>query len=258
MGREEHCKQISLVCVGSAPSVWATLGLLQLTVVCAFPVYTAQALLGYRPKQALHFMHFPGLSCSGSCSRVLRKCTDLAGRVFCALPRSKQLRRPGAWQAHCPRWCRSISVSQVCHESAVSGVLCVSSGELISGCNPPGRCQPSRSQEDMVSNWEPAHSLVEYAISGAEITPCLLALAVTHLPLCFWWGKGPVRSQLALLWYSLNPLFCEQARLHLMLELYIGSFSHFFLSLWLSHSLGCYLMLAPSDCPQGIQVWSLP
>ena len=38
----------------------------------------------------------------------------------------------------------------------------------------------------MVSNREPAHSLVEYAVSGAEITaaPCLLALAVAHLPLC--------------------------------------------------------------------------
>ena len=28
--------------------------------------------------------------------------------------------------------------------SAISGVPCVSSGELISGCDPPGRCQPSR------------------------------------------------------------------------------------------------------------------
>ena len=26
----------------------------------------------------------------------------------------------------------------------------------------------------------------------------------------------------------------------------------------LSYSLGCYLKLAPSDCPQGIQAWSLP
>ena len=31
MGREKHCKQISLVCVGSSHSVWATLGLLLLT-----------------------------------------------------------------------------------------------------------------------------------------------------------------------------------------------------------------------------------
>ena len=33
-------------------------------------------------------------------------------------------------------------------------------------------------QEDLVSNWEPAHSLVEDAVSGAEFTPCLPALAV--------------------------------------------------------------------------------
>ena len=31
-----------------------------------------------------------------------------------------------------------------CSRSAISGVLCVSSGELISDCNPPGGCQLSR------------------------------------------------------------------------------------------------------------------
>ena len=69
------------------------------------------------------------------------------------------------------------------------------------------------SQEDLVSNWEPAHSLVKGAISGAEIAPRLLALAVTHLSLCLWLGEGPVRSWLALLWYSLSPLFCELVKL---------------------------------------------
>ena len=64
----------------------------------------------------------------------------------------------------------------------------------------------------MVSNWEPTHSLVEDAISGAEISPCLPALAVTRLPLCLQWGDGLAHSQLALLWYSLSPLFCEQAK----------------------------------------------
>ena len=68
-------------------------------------------------------------------------------------------------------------------------------------------------------------------------------------------GKRPACSQLALLWYSFNPLFCERARL----ETFVGKFSLFSsLSLWLSHSLGCCLTLAPSDCPQGIQAWSLP
>ena len=115
----------------------------------------------------------------------------------------------------------------------------------------------SGSQEDLVSNWEPAHSLVEDAVSRAKIASCLLALAVAHLSLCLWRGEGPVHSWLALLWYSLSPLFCERAWLCLRLELF-KVLTLFFFSLWLSHSLGCYLRLAPSDCPQGIQAPSLP
>ena len=51
---------------------------------------------------------------------------------------------------------------------------------LLVDVNRPG------SQEDLVSNWEPAHSLVEDAVSGAEIAPRHLALAVARLPLCLW------------------------------------------------------------------------
>ena len=56
------------------------------------------------------------------------------------------------------------------------------------------------SQEDVVSSWETAHSLVEDAVSGAEIVaaPCLLALAVASLHLCLWDGRGQC-SQPALL-----------------------------------------------------------
>ena len=117
------------------------------------------------------------------------------------------------------------------------------------------------SQEDLVSTWEPAHSLVEDAISGAKIASGLLALAVACLLLCFPWKEGPIHSRLALLWYSVNPLFCEQARLCLRAFRGKGlsfSLSLFFLSLWLSHSWGCYLMSARSDCLQGIQAQSLP
>ena len=46
------------------------------------------------------------------------------------------------------------------------------------------------SQEDLVSNWGPARSLEEDAVSGAEIAPLILALAVDPLPLCLWWGMG--------------------------------------------------------------------
>ena len=77
---------------------------------------------------------------------------------------------------------------------------------LLADRNRPG------SQECMVSYWDPAHYLVEDVISGAKTAaaPCLLILAVTHLPLCFRGGRTLNGSQLALLWYSLghNPLFC--------------------------------------------------
>ena len=155
MGREEHCKQISLACVGSARSVWATLGLPPLTacVLSQFILLRLQvALQGNCLKQSLGFVHFPGLSHSGSGSQVLHKGTDLAGPAFCALPRSGQLRRSGAWQAHTAQVGSasyrlphpSCSVSWVCSGSTVSGVLCVSSGVLTSGCGPPGGCQLSR------------------------------------------------------------------------------------------------------------------
>ena len=71
--------------------------------------------------------------------------------------------------------------------STVSGVLCVSSGELIYDCAPvnhPG------SQEDLVSNWEPARSLVEDAISGAEFAPFQLWLSQACLPAsCGGWAS---------------------------------------------------------------------
>ena len=123
--------------------------------MCAVPVYTAQA---------------PGCS-AGDLSK--------AGHGLHALPRSKLLRFrfSGTPQGHrlgwacvlCPSQVRaaratkslgstlpqvcgasyhlphpSPSVSQVRSRSAISGASCVSSGELISGCDPPGGCQLSR------------------------------------------------------------------------------------------------------------------
>ena len=81
--------------MGSAHSVRTTLGLPQLTA-CVLSWSTLlrlqAALQEYCPKLALRFMHFPGLSCSGSGSWVLHNGTDLAGLVFCALPRPRELR----------------------------------------------------------------------------------------------------------------------------------------------------------------------
>ena len=98
-------------------------------------------------KQALGCVHYPGLSCSGSGSWVLHKGTDLVGHAFCVLSRFEQLRQPGTWRSHSPQVgsasyhlpIPSPSVSWVCSGGAISGVPCVSSGELISP-----RCQPSR------------------------------------------------------------------------------------------------------------------
>ena len=74
--------------------------------VCAFPVYTAQASgcsQGNCLKWALGCVHFPGLSRSGSGSQIFHEGTDLVWPAFCVLPRSEQLRRPGAWLAQSPQ-----------------------------------------------------------------------------------------------------------------------------------------------------------
>ena len=74
--RKEHCKQISLACVGSALSVWATLGLPQLMtcVLSRSTLLSLQVALQENClKQAPSCVHFPCLSCSGSGSRVLHK-----------------------------------------------------------------------------------------------------------------------------------------------------------------------------------------
>ena len=100
VGGGEHCKQISLVCVGSAHSVWATLGLphLKMCVLSWSTLLRLQvALQGGCLKGALGCVYVPGLSHSGSGSQVLHKGTDLVGPAFGVVPRSEQLRQPGAW-----------------------------------------------------------------------------------------------------------------------------------------------------------------
>ena len=69
---------------------------------------------------------------------------------------------------------------------------------LLADVNHPGF------QEDLVSNWEPARSLVEKTVSGAKIAPFPLRL----LPACLSASSGGWAG-LALLWYLLSPLFCE-------------------------------------------------
>ena len=128
---------------------------------------------GFAPAQGS--VCFPGLHCSGS--RLLCRALFKAGPAFRVLPRSKLLRfsdtpqgyRLG-WacilcpsQVHTAQMTRCLastlsqlggasyyphspspSVSWVHCENTISGMPCVSPGELFSDCNPPGGCQPSR------------------------------------------------------------------------------------------------------------------
>ena len=147
MGRKELCKQITLACVHSVP---ATLGLPHSRHVC-----------------------FPCLYCLGS--RLLCQELSEVGPGLYALPRSKLLRfrYSGSPQRHRLCWACVLCPSQVqaaqvtrCLVSVVaaiyrlphpcclvfwvynhrtfSGVPCFSSGDVISGCDPLGGCQPSR------------------------------------------------------------------------------------------------------------------
>ena len=164
MGRELHCKQVSLACVGSARSVWATPCFPRSRRVCphsrrvCFPgLHCSGSRLLCRNclKRALGCVHFPGLGCSGSGSRVVHKGTDGWAWVLCpsqvrAAPATRCLASALAPSGRCvlspPRPGRLVSWTWggASSGSVVSGVPCISSGELISGCDRPGGCQPSR------------------------------------------------------------------------------------------------------------------
>ena len=63
---------------------------------CSLPAHTAQALgcfTGNHLRPALGCLHLPGLSRSGSGTRVVLRGTDSVGPAFRALPRSEQLRQ---------------------------------------------------------------------------------------------------------------------------------------------------------------------
>ena len=164
-----------------------------------------------------------------------------AGPGFCALSRSKQLmfrllstsqrRRLGWACVLCPSPvqaaevtgclvsshsqaggasdrlpCPSCSVFWVYNRRAFSGVPCVSSGELISGCDCPGNVNRPQSQELLVSNGT-CLQFGRRCLFGSAIVLFWLWLPPTCLSLV---EDEQVCSLLALLWYSLSPLVCEQ------------------------------------------------
>ena len=134
-GREGHCKQIPLACVGSARSVSATLGLPRL-MVC---VLSWSTLLRLQVAQqgncltwALGCVHFPGLSRSGSGApqgHRLGWAFVLCPAKFRAAQKNRcsvsALSQVGGASYHHPRQvpapqfleCAVRSLSQVCHVS---------------------------------------------------------------------------------------------------------------------------------------------
>ena len=91
------------------------------------------ALQGCCPKWALHFQHFPGLSCSGSGSRVLHKRTDSVGHAFCDFPGPRSSGDQVLGKCSVPRGPYVLITSLVpttqfpgCSTRALSQVPCVS------------------------------------------------------------------------------------------------------------------------------------
>ena len=126
----------------------------------------------------MRFAPLPGLSSSGD--QVPGECTVPGGPCVLITSPFLAAQFPG---------CAVTAPSQVWHVSPSESRS--QAATLLADVNHPG------SQEDVVSSWEPAHSLVEDALSGAEIVaaPCLPALAVTSLPLCLWERRGRQRMR---------------------------------------------------------------
>ena len=103
-------------------------------------------------QMGMHFVPFPGLSSSGN--QVLGECTVPGGLCILITSPVPAVQFPG---------CTARAPSQVCFVSPLGSWSLAAT--LLVDVNHLG------SQEDLVRNWEPAHSLVEDAISGAEIDP---------------------------------------------------------------------------------------
>ena len=105
---------------------------------------------------------------------------------------------------------RSFSASWVMPGAPVSGVPCVSSGELFPGATLPADVGCPESQEVLVSTWKPACSLVEDAslglrlpLSGSGCPSACLSVSVRG-----WVSLQPASSPLV---FPQSPLFCERA-----------------------------------------------
>ena len=136
-GGEEHCKQISLACVGSACSVWVTLGFAH--GMCAFLVYTSQAPdysagelfkegpgLRALPRAKLLSFRFSGTPQRHTLGWVCVLCLSQGQAAQVTRCLANALFKVCGVSYHLPGL--GCSVSWVRNENAHSAVLCASSG----------------------------------------------------------------------------------------------------------------------------------
>ena len=188
-----------LACVGSTRRVPATRVCPRSRRVCFHGLHCSGFRLLYR-EWALSCVHFPGLSRSGSGSRVLHKGADSVGPAFCAFPvvGAAQGTRSltSAPSSGAGRLLPSPSPPQVLGAPHPVRLVSLLGSRSLAATLPVDVNHPE-SQE--VRNWKPVCSLVGDALPGAEFAYFWLCLApASPLPLA---GDGPVCSQLALLWY---------------------------------------------------------
>ena len=133
--------------------------------MCTFPVYTAQAL-GCSARnclrQALGYMHFPGLSHSGPGTWVHLTGAEAFGPSFCALPWSEPLRWPAVW------WAQSLLL-------ITFPVPVAQFSECTTGSPSQADVDHPESQEVLVSN-EACLQFGRWCLSGAAIAPLQLGL----------------------------------------------------------------------------------
>ena len=191
------------------------------------------ALQGHCSKWALHFMHFPGLHCPGSW--VLHRGTD-ADVLYIVYP--SQVRAAQATR------CFVNTLSQVGHLSyspAQSPPL--GFPDVLWEQN--SRCAMCLLLGVDLRLWQSSQmSTVKVLRKRRLATGTLLTVWCKMQSL----GSSLVFAQSLVLWAHQGSPFGDRA--------FLGR--GLFMSLWRFHGLGGCLILAPSDCPQGIQAQSIP
>ena len=142
------------------------------------------------------------------------------GCVFCAIPNSEELRRPDARWVHCPWWAmhptpwfRPLIFLSVLWKHHLRCAICLLWRADL-------RLWPAwwlSTIQDLRKTWLAAGSLFSGGrchLWGGDCSSPLPSGSGCCKPSSLSPGReGLLCSRLALLWYSLNPLFCERARL---------------------------------------------